>query len=376
MIEWKLGVVQHIPDTIGEDKSVIQEVEVLLEDGSLALAIHDTGLFPRLAEGDQVLLNTTAVSLHLGSGGVHFVHAILSGSGGLNLPPAERTGHIMKLRYTSLQRAVLAAEEPLSPHHDKFSSIPQTLEGMPVLAGELHSMLPAVLCFIRARQQVCKPLRIAYVMSDGGALPIAFSKHVKALQELNWLAGTITYGHAYGGDIETVNKYTALLAAKHILQADITVAVMGPGCVGTGTQLGFSGLEVGEILNAASALGGEPIVIPRVGFADKRARHRGISHHTLTVLSLVAHPGVIAALPELEGEQGDWLRRQIEETGLNRKHRLQWSSVSPIAAQEEACRAYKRPITSMGRGLHSDPAFFAGAEAAAAAAWSCLQGHK
>ncbi|MDF2961805.1 MAG: hypothetical protein K0S39_3540 [Paenibacillus sp.] len=376
MIEWKLGIVQRIADPAVLEPGGMQEVEVLLRDGMSAKAVHYTdGGFPLLEAGDEVLLNTTAVSLRLGSGGVHFVHAVLSKPEGTL--ESNRPGHIMKLRYTSLQRAVLAAEEPASPYHDRFRSAAQALEGMPVLVGELHSMLPAALCWIRRLErsegEVC---RVAYIMSDGGALPLAFSKHAAVLGKLGWLAGTITYGHAYGGDIETVNKYTALLAAKHILHADIAIAAMGPGCVGTDTQYGFSGLEVGEILNAVSALEGKPVIIPRISFADPRDRHRGISHHTITVLRDIAQPGVFTALPELAGEKGTWLKQQAEQAGLMNKHKLQWIAVSPDQTREEAYSAYPLPVTSMGRGLHADPEFFAGVEAAAEAAWSCRPFHK
>ncbi|MCR8633878.1 DUF3866 family protein [Paenibacillus radicis (ex Xue et al. 2023)] len=376
MIEWRTGVVQHVTDPLESKGGGLQEVEVLMDDGdceTIEKAVHSTDIFPALEAGDKVLLNTTAVSLHLGTGGVHFVHAILSKSTKNN----RGAGHIMKLRYTSLQRAVLAAEEPSSPYHDLFSGSNQALDGMPVLIGELHSMLPAAVCYIRQLDhETEKPIRIAYIMSDGGALPIAYSKHVIQLRKLGWLTGTITYGHAYGGDIETVNKHTALLAAKHILHADLTIVTMGPGCVGTNTQFGFSGLEVGEIANAVSALNGQPIVIPRISFADKRDRHYGISHHTLTILRDIAQPGVIAAMPDLDSERGDCLRIQIEHAGLIHKHKLQWMTDSSLYIHEVALRAYSMPITSMGRELHSDPAFFAGVRAAAAAACSCLQGYK
>ncbi|NOU97641.1 DUF3866 family protein [Paenibacillus sp. LMG 31456] len=384
MIEWKLGVVQRVVvddscDSFDSEGGGLQEVEVLMDGGdgqTLEKAVHYTDSMPVLEAGDKVLLNTTAGSLHLGTGGVHFVHAILSKSTSIN---NRQSGHIMKLRYTSLQRSVLAAEEPSSPYHELFSSSEQELDGMPVLVGELHSMLPAAVCYLRQLDHGGeKPLRIAYIMSDGGALPIAFSKHVIQLRKLGWLIGTITYGHAYGGDIETVNKYTALLAAKHILHADLTIVTMGPGCVGTNTHLGFSGLEVGEIVNAVSALNGQPIIISRISFADKRERHHGISHHTLTVLREIVQANVIAALPELDGEEGEWLKLQIERAGLIHKHGLhwQWTAVSPDINHEEALRAYSMSITSMGRELHSDPVFFAGVQAAAAAAWNCFQGNK
>jgi hypothetical protein len=85
-----------------------------------------------------------------------------------------------------------------------------------------------------------------------------------------------------------VSVYSALAVARHVIGADAVVIAMGPGIVGTGTRLGFSGIEVGPALDAAAGLRGDPIVCLRVSFADERPRHQGVSHHTLTTL----RPGV------------------------------------------------------------------------------------
>ena len=86
--------------------------------------------------------------------------------------------------------------------------------------------------------------RIAYVMTDGGALPLWFSRTVAALEDV--LCGTVTVGQAFGGDLEAVTVHTALLAAKHVLRADLAIVTQGPGNLGTGTPLGFSGVAAGE----------------------------------------------------------------------------------------------------------------------------------
>jgi hypothetical protein len=372
MIEWRTGVVNcHAYADEG-----IQQVEVLLEDGSIGTAIYYTDEQPLLNKGDRVLLNTTAVSLNLGTGGFHFVHAILpSGNSAHNLAPSRRDdnqGHIMKLRYTSLQSAVQAAEEPVSLYHSIFKE-KKSLHGLPVLIGELHSMLPAAVCRIRQLEKgLDRSCRIVYIMTDGGALPIAFSRHVAELRKLGWLTGTVTYGQAYGGDVEAVNKYTALLAAKYVQEAEIVIVTMGPGSVGTGTRLGFSGMEAGELINAVGALGGTPILIPRISFADSRERHCGISHHTLTVLEDAAQIRARVALPILQEEQHLWLKRQVDQTAAAQKHDLQWCSSIPIEVWEEALAAYPLAISTMGRGLHTDPAYFAGIGAAVDTAWDCL----
>lgn len=53
-----------------------------------------------------------------------------------------------------------------------------------------------------------------------------------------------------------MNVYSGLAAARQIAGADLVIITMGPGNVGTGTRLGFSGMEVGEHVNRVYALGG------------------------------------------------------------------------------------------------------------------------
>src|SRR5699024_7975124 len=113
-----------------------------------------------------------------------------------------------------------------------------TLEGMPVIGADLHSALPAIIVGLRSSRP---DVRVAYVMTDGGALPRQFSRTVAELDRAGWIASTITTGQAYGGDLEAVNVYTGLLAATHVVSADVAVVIQGPGNLGTGTKWGFSG---------------------------------------------------------------------------------------------------------------------------------------
>lgn len=357
----KKGVVTAADCNEAFSNAQVQIVEVRHTNGATARAIHDLSVFPRLAVGDAVLMNTTAEVLQLGTGGYHFIHTVLEPSMDSMIPGP---GHIMKLRYTSLQRAVLAVEEPDSPHHKTLAGR-KTLEGMPVLLGELHSMLPAAVCWLRhlagQTQAKTKELRIAYIMTDGGALPLSVSQHAARLGELGWLAGTITYGHAYGGDLEAVNKFTALLAAKHVLQADIAIVIMGPGIVGTDTVYGYSGIEVGELINAVHALKGMPIIIPRISFADPRERHQGISRHTLTALTDAALAPCSLTLPLIRDPRKLMLlKRQTLQYELDRLHCVRWTEAPAMNELKAALGLYGRPVTSMGRGLREDPSFFAG----------------
>jgi hypothetical protein len=278
----------------------IQGWVVLVEDRE-EKCISYPALSGELAPGDEVLLNTTAQSLKLGSGGYHYVIS--------QLPPLPQElspgGHIMKLRYTPAQIKVLSVEEEDSPFRQEMLAA-ESLEGIPVLVSTLHSML-APLCL----QLENAGLRVAYVMTDGAALPLAFSQTVHWLKEHDKLAGAVTIGHAFGGDLEAVNIYSGLLAARRVLKAEVIIVGMGPGIVGTGTRWGFTGIEQGDILNAVDVLGGIPVAVPRISFADARARHRGISHHTLTVLSRVCRVPAIVPLPVLDQKKSEYILEQL-----------------------------------------------------------------
>src|SRR6202034_2772673 len=182
------------------------------------------------------------------------------------------------------------------------------IAGMPVVVADLHSALPAVLAgvFDEAERtgDDSRRVRVAYVMQDGGALPAWFSRTCAALKEAGWLEATVTTGEAFGGDLETVTVHTGLLAARHVLGADIAVVAQGPGNLGTGTRWGFSGVAAGEAVNAAAVLGGRPVASLRVSDADPRERHRGISHHSLTAYGRVALARADVVVPDLPGEFG------------------------------------------------------------------------
>jgi hypothetical protein len=115
------------------------------------------------------------------------------------------------------------------------------VDGMPVVVADLHSALPAVLAGLLGARPA---IRVAYVMTDGGALPLWLSRTVAALRP--HLAGTVTAGQAFGGDLEAVTLHEALLAARHVLDAEVCVVTQGPGNLGVGTPWGFSGVAAGD----------------------------------------------------------------------------------------------------------------------------------
>ena len=75
---------------------------------------------------------------------------------------------------------------------------------------------------------------------------------------------------------------------------DAAVCAVGPGIVGTGTQFGHGALSLADAANVAVALGGRPVLTVRSSEADPRDRHRGVSHHTQSVLDLCLGEIVVA----------------------------------------------------------------------------------
>ncbi len=300
-----------------------------------------TKLTGRVAIGDRVVLNTTAVALGLGTGGWHVVHWNTAREG-LDEPGP---GHIMKLRYTSLQVDAGCSEE-----HDPGTGI--DLGAMPVVVGSLHSQVPGVAVAIRATRPDAK---IAYVMTDGAALPIVISDLVDAMTRVGLIDATITAGHAFGGDLEAVSVPSALALARHVTHADVAIVAMGPGVVGTSSPLGTTALEVASVLDAAAALGGQPVAVLRMSDGDARVRHQGVSHHSRTALDLTRSPVLVAA-PHEGAYRHD-------------RHDVRVVEGPDVAALLDAIGVR---VTTMGRGPAEDPLFFRAIASAGALAATLL----
>lgn len=319
-------------------------------DGTSVRALAYPALTGRPAVGDRVLLNTTALDQGLGTGGYALVVAIPD-----RLPPDPvLPGHLVKARYTPLQASVQGADEQGSPHHEVLRAA-DDIGGMPVVIADLHSALPAVLAGLFE----AKERDVAYVMQDGGALPAWFSRTLSGLRDAGWLAGTITTGQSFGGDLETVTLHTGLLAARHVLGASVAVVCQGPGNLGTGTRWGFSGVAAGEAVNAAAALGGRPVASLRISFADPRQRHRGISHHAMTAYGRVALAAADVVVPVLGGDLDEVVAGSADQLGG--RHRL---VRVPVDGLLDALRACPVPLSTMGRGLDADTEYFLAAAAA------------
>lgn len=314
-----------------------------------------------LEAGDRVIVNTTGIDLDLGTGGAGFIVWNLDGVG----PSTRLEGHIVKMRYTPWQREIFSAEEPGSSHHDVLVEL-DSIEGMPVVACSLHSQIAGVAAGIKAARP---DARVGYLMTDGASLPLAWSNLVRDLRSADLMDTTCTCGHAFGGELEAVNVFSGLAALRAGSGMDVAIVAMGPGVVGTGTRLGHTALEQGQILDATTALRGRPIACLRVSFADLRPRHNGVSHHTLTALRLVAQTRALVPVPELTGERTTTLQRQLADEGVSSRHEITVVDGGP--GVELLVGKGLRP-SSMGRAFQDVPELFLAAAAAGRAAAEML----
>jgi uncharacterized protein DUF3866 len=317
----------------------------------------DTALLGEVREGDEVVVNVAARDLGLGSGGFDVVHVNLTrglegGEGG--------SEHVMKLNYTSLQHPVAPIDPPVAwfesnPRDDKGTTEPRGGAGaaqegergvrVPVVVLPLHGHLAPVAW---AAAQTSPGLRTGYVQTAGGALPGPMSRDVAELRERGLLCGHVTAGAAYGGEHEALSTVGALDAAASELGWDAALVGPGPGIIGSNTAYGHGGMAALDNAHAALSLGLPTLISPRLSSSDPRERHRGLSHHTRTVLELLLAP-VDVALPEGAGEA-------VAELGdlAGGRHRLR-----QVAADLEGYAASGLPNTTMGRSLAEDPLFFA-----------------
>ncbi len=276
--------------------------------------------YPRLTGevevGDEVLVNTQARQLELGSGGFDVLYANLTR--GLELEP-EEGAHVMALPYTPGQVALRRAEED--------GELPAALGGLPVVLCTLHSQVAPVCAALAG-------LRVAYVQVAGGALPVSYSDTVRVLKERDLIGIAVAVAPCLDGDVDCVTSAAAFAWAADG-GYDAVVCAVGPGIAGTGSAFGHGALELADAANVVSALGGRPVLAVRTSDADARERHRGVSHHTQAVLDLSLGEVIVAPA----------------ESG---------------AGWESACEGL--PLSHMGRGPGDDPSFFRAAFAAGVAA--------
>ena len=318
-------------------------------DGERRRAWADEALLGEMREGDEVIVNVAALDLGLGSGGYDVVHVNLTR--GLDASGDSRE-HVMKLNYTSLQHPVDPVELPVRLLLDMpAKGAPERT--MPVLVLPLHGHLAPTAW---AAAQASPGLKLGYVQTAGGALPGSLSRDVAELRERGLLCGHIAAAPAYGAEHEALSVAGALDAAAGALGWDAALVGPGPGIIGSDTRLGHGGMAALDNAHAALALNFPTLLSPRLSESDPRERHRGVSHHTLTVLEMLLG-SVTVAVPSAQPE----IAAKLTEAAGDR-HKL--AEAMPDLAGYTASGL---PTRTMGRSIDDDALFFAAPLAAGAA---------
>ena len=359
-----------------------QQLVIELPSGERRAAIADVALVGPAEAGDEVIVNTEALDLGLGSGGFDLVHVNLT----RGLQGAGAAGaNVIKLNYTSLQHAV-------RPVEDAALELPVE---RPVAVLALHGQLAAVAwAFSRASSaHGAGRLRLGYVQTEGGALPGGHSRTVRALRAQGLLAGHLTAGAAFGGEGEAVTTVGALHHGLRALGWDAAVCGPGPGIVGSSSSLGHGGMVALDSAHVSLALGCPTLLVARMSSGDDRERHRGISHHTLTVLDLLLAPVTVALPAGMRSPVGAELRaglrgafrggapsapaesRPALALDVERPARITRHDWRRAAVDLPSYAASGLPAETMGRTLAQDPLFF-GAALAGGSALAELAGRR
>ncbi len=335
-------------------------------------AIADVALVGRAEVGDEVIVNVQALDLGLGSGGFDVVHVNLTRGldGGGDSGPGRP--HVMKLNYTSMQHAVSPVEATAGRDGESLALPPARAVAVLALHGQLAGVAWAF-------AQRAPGARLGYVQTEGGALPGGHSRTVRALRERGLLAGHLTAGAAFGGEGEAITTAGALDHGLRVLGWDAAVCGPGPGIVGSGSALGHGGMVALDSAHVALALACPTLLVARMSSGDERERHRGISHHTLTVLDLLLEPVTVALPAGLRSPVGADLRAglgavfggampnqpsrepRVLAIDVERPARIARHDWRRASIDLPSFAASGLPAETMGRGLLADPLFFGAA---------------
>ena len=336
-------------------------------EGERREAWADESLVGPVGVGDEVVVNTEARDLGLGSGGFDLVHVNLSsglaGEGGFG-------EHVIKLNYTSIQHPV----EPVEI--DGGESERATDRKPPVAVIFLHGHLAPL---VWAAAQARPGIRLGFIQGSGGALPGSLSRDLSELRERELIRGVITAGAAYGGDYEAISVVGALDATARSLGWDAVVVGPGPGILGSATRFGHGGMAALDGAHAAIALGLPTLVCPRLSSSDPRERHRGLSHHSAVVLELLLAP---VRVPVPEAELEGWPLLDDAPGGGSAQAALDSlieicggrHDLAVEAVDLDGYEASGLPATTMGRSIAEDPLFFAAPLAAGRALAGATEG--
>jgi hypothetical protein len=228
--------------------------------------------------------------------------------------------------------------------------------------------------------------KLGYVQTDGGAPPGGHSRLVRALCERGLLAGHLAAGTAFGGEGEAITTVGALHHGLRVLGWDAAVCGPGPGIADSGSAFGHGGMSSLDAAHVALALGCQTLLVAQMSAAsgEERGSHRGISHQTLTVLDLLLEPVTVAlpagmrspvgadlraglsavfggAMPNHEDGEHATLAVDVRRPIVERPARIARHDWRRASVDLPAYAASGLPAETMGRGLTSDPLFFAAA---------------
>ncbi|PYZ98513.1 hypothetical protein CR205_07975 [Alteribacter lacisalsi] len=328
-------------------------VQWLATDGGSGAAVLYRDLYPGAKAGDRLRVNITAGLLGLGTGGADFVTGIEHAE---ETAAGDDSGHIMKCRYLPVQHSVLTVESP--EYRDGCVVYEKELDlgGKRILLCELHSMLPVVWELYR---NVVPEGKLLAVIDDQASLGLPFSRHLSRLhKEEDFIS--VSIGQAFGGKFEAVNLLTALQFACTNYPEALLVITVGPGVTGTGTRYGFSGIVQSSWANMIGKKGGCPVWTPRLSQADKRKRHVGLSHHTITALTELTYADSVLPLPA--GELTDRYLSDHTVSMLRSRDGIHVPEVeeTAIIPWVESVLGHSSDITTMKRGIKKDLLFFTG----------------
>jgi hypothetical protein len=361
MLKLRRALVLDAGTAEGPEQSLF--VELADRPGERRAAIADVALLGAAQAGDELIVNVEANDLGLGSGGFDIVHVNLTR--GL-AAPGDGAANVMKLNYTSLQHTV-------RPVEDEQLQLPL---GRAVAVLALHGQLaPVAWAFSRAAPGA----RVGFVQTAGGALPGGHSRTVRALRERGLLAGHVTAGASFGGEGEAITTAGALHHGVRALGWDAAICGPGPGIVGSSSPLGHGGMAALDSAHAALALEAPTLLVARMSHGDERERHRGISHHTLTVLDLLLEPVTVALPAGMRSPVGVDLRARLGEAfgasdagrpplavDVERPVRISRHDWRRAEVDLPGYAASGLPSQTMGRTLEQDPLFFGAALAGGA----------
>lgn len=142
--------------------------------------------------------------------------------------------------------------------------------------------------------------------------------------------------------------------------------------MGSASALGHGGMAALDSAHVSLALGCPTLLVARMSSSDERERHRGVSHHTLTVLDLLLEPVTVALPAGMRSPVGTELAAKLGavfgESGEPRPA-LSLDVERPVRITRHDWR--RAPVdlpgfagsglesVTMGRDLAQDPLFFA-----------------